>query len=619
MLKIIHSKFQLDLSNYEISIIEQNHWFSDQFFTKHTLPFNFKITDELNAAMGDVLNYNSSESETYFKVYFYHNGEEYEAIFELEEFEDRDATGSVSFGLEELPNYNKKLSELPLENIKLQAPATIYTHAATIITKTWPEVTHNFVQAHTDKFEESNPQWAFFEGIVNKKTLGGSFVVNSYDAVNDNQLNKNIMIPQPYFLHVLSKGMEDAGYTLAGDVLTDVDLKKALFSEIAPYYYTINTDSQEMLMHSGESFEIDSYGRGRYLKQITITQKGRYKIAGNITMRHFLLRTFVILNFNNQEIYKKVEDFTTDYDALIDFTFPININVDYFSGPNPVLEFVSTQYPKGLIAGEYVDNRPILDLTITQLSKQDTNGNLLPTLITPNDIKLNKCVPDITFGDYVKVLKNWKNLDLIIDGSTIYMNYIEKQLDITEAKSLQDFEVRHPKRQGQKGKSFLLKFQKVTSDDYIYDEVFVDTNGSSLLGYKKLEDTSEIMINALPLPILNRSGVITAHHFVDNKSKIKALLYAGAPAQENLAESPTGLLIPSIYENHYREWFSFRINGQVFVWNFKMYEEQLRYLTIRDKVFAYKSHHIIKTLNKDLISPGIWLVEIETESLKHTI
>ena len=623
MLKIIHSKFQLDLSNYNISIVEENIWFSDRFFTNFVLPFNFKITDELNAALGDLLSYNSEDADTYFEVRFYHNGEEHEAVFEIEEFEGRDASGSIAFGLEELPNYNKKLSELDLDDFEILNPETIYSHASNLINKTWPEVTHNFVQVHTDKFSSDEAQWEAFEGVINKR-VGGNFVVNEYDAVEDKQLNRNIMIPQPYQLYVLQKAIEDAGYVLAGDILNNAAFKKALFSEISSYYHSINTESEELFMHSGEHHQTSNSGAfGNYSKTLVLTEKGRYKISGNLTMRKLIKKVNERVKFNGKTIWKKNRVSSNQgsfglrgYEV---FTSQININVDFTEGDETTIEYSSSQFVKGYLNKEFLDDQPICDLSITQLSKLDANGNLEPTLITPNNIKLTKCVPDITVGDFITAIKNWFNVDLNIDGNKMYFNYIENQLKISSSKSLEDFEERYPQRLSTKGKSFLLKFQSVSSEEYTFLETYVDYKGAIASGIEKSDDTSEIVINAIPLPIINREGIITAHHFLEDTSKIKTILYEGALAIENIAQDPSDILIPAIYDNHYLEWFNFRIYGKNFKWSFKMYEEQLRDLKIRNKVFAYNNHHIIKSLNKDLLVPGVWLIEIETESLKHII
>jgi hypothetical protein len=36
------------------------------------------------------------------------------------------------------------------------------------------------------------------------------------------------MQPLPYLMHIIKTGVNDAGFTLAGDILTDADLQQAL-------------------------------------------------------------------------------------------------------------------------------------------------------------------------------------------------------------------------------------------------------------------------------------------------------------------------------------------------------------------------------------------------------
>lgn len=619
MLKIIHSNFQIDLSDKDISIVEENQWFSDRFFTNYTLPFNLYITDELNVALGDILSFTSASENTYFDVYLYHNGQENRAIFEIEEIEGREASCSVRFGLDELPNYNKKLSELALEDFEIEAPETIQTYAETIIKKTWPEVSHNFVMAHIDKLDKETDQWAAFEGVLNKR-VEGAFVTNSYDAEDDLQLNRNIMQPQPYLMYVLEKAVEDAGFELAGDVLEDPKLKIALFSEISEYYHTINAEGIEFYMHNQESHVPVEGPLSVYTKSISLTEKGRYKIAGNITLRSFVIRALGELKYNGKRIWRGEKRFNKDI-GWEEFTIPININVDFFTGSSATLEFWSENFNT-----VYLDNSewsdapaPIMDLTITQLSKLDSSGKLMPTLITPNKIKLSKCVPDITVGEFMTIIKNWKNFDFVPQGNLLYMNYIENQLLTTTAKDMRGYEIKNPVRRSNRGKSFLLKFQDVNSEDYKYDSVFVDINGVFLSDYKLNDDTSEIVINALPLPITSRDNIVTAHHFVDDQSKIKVILYEGAPDIENVAQDNYELLIPQIHEKHYKEWLLFRLNSKSYLWNFKIYEENMRDLLLRNKIFTYNNYHIIKSLNKDLVAPGLWQIEIETASLEHRV
>jgi len=76
------------------------------------------------------------------------------------------------------------------------------------------------------------------------------------------------------------------------------------------------------------------------------------------------------------------------------------------------------------------------------------------------------------------------------------------------------------------------------------------------------------------------------------------------------------LLLPNVHASFWKKWFTFRTNSQTYNWKFKMYEEGLRQVISKLKIFAYGQYHIIKTLNKTQISDDLYDVDIETESLK---
>jgi len=55
---------------------------------------------------------------------------------------------------------------------------------------------------------------------------------------NEANRNYNIMHPMPYLLYVLKTGFADAGYELAGDILTDEDFTQQVLYSNTPYYLT---------------------------------------------------------------------------------------------------------------------------------------------------------------------------------------------------------------------------------------------------------------------------------------------------------------------------------------------------------------------------------------------
>ncbi len=114
MHKIIHSDFQIDLSNHKVSFNEENHWFSDQFFTKYSFPFVIKINEELSDFFEYLKNYNTIDTSTIILLKYVNGNNMEDAILEIEEIQE-DVSVTLKYVIEEFPNFNKKLSELPLE------------------------------------------------------------------------------------------------------------------------------------------------------------------------------------------------------------------------------------------------------------------------------------------------------------------------------------------------------------------------------------------------------------------------------------------------------------------------------------------------------------------------
>src|SRR5690606_29827176 len=114
-----------------------------------------------------------------------------------------------------------------------------------------------------------------------------------------------------------------------------------------------------------------------------------------------------------------------------------------------------------------------------------------------------------------------------IVGETVYVNLVKSQLGLGTVKDLGHKEVKDPERTFNQGKTFELKFTEVSSDDYEFPSIYVTRSGASVLPYVTKEDTEEIVIEALPLPLKEVAGVMTAHSFLDDDQKIQLVLYDG--------------------------------------------------------------------------------------------
>ncbi|HET8838850.1 MAG TPA: hypothetical protein VFM82_07645 [Flavobacteriaceae bacterium] len=630
MPKFIHPDFTLELSNTGINELEESHFFKDSFFTKFTMPFDFDITDELNKVFKALLSDNSTEFVTYFEGYYYHFGKSEKAVLEIEEVNGRKASATLKYGVEELANAEKKLSEFSLEEFELPENVSVYQYAKSIIDLTWPVVTHNFPAVHQVRLKESGDQWLFFEGVINNY-LSGQFVENSYDEVEDDQLNKNLMQPMPYLLHVLQKGFADAGFELAGDILTDPDFKKACICMLSEYYTASNlvsgtlevrTDEYDSLVEetvAGNSGTYEDWGLFENTYQLP--EPGRYKIAGNIYLRignriNHIVSSDAHLWFGGDPGMANAEQWNEEYvgEGNQEIIRTVDLNLNYYGQGDGIITFTSQNLIYGRIEDEIILDALVADLTISQLSKFDANGNPMPTLNVVKDIRLNKCVPEMTFGELITAMKNWRNLDIVPSGGIINMNYVQQEVKRSEIVDLSDLDEPTPRKTYHRGDTYLLGFQDVESDDYSFPKIFVSKNGISTENYVKTNQTNEITVNALPLPVAMISGRTTADLFHDNTDKLNIVLYDGLNGGTNNTDPPNGLGWVQNYQAYWRDWLNFRLGSIGYEWNIKLYESRLRKLGIKNRLLAYNRVHIIKTLNKKQLHDDLWEVEVVTES-----
>ena len=613
-IKIIHSNFQFNLIDTSFSMVEENNWFSSKTLTKYTYPVTLTLTDSQIAELNFITEHYVSNRITVFNVVFFVLEKEFEAKFEIEEIIGKKITGQVRYGLEEFPNFELKLAQLELHNFELVGE-TIYEHAASIISQVYPNVDYNFVQVHTEQINKDSDQWAEFEGRINNYD-GTDFIENSYDIDEDKQYNRNILQPMPYLLYVLKKGFEKAGYTLSGDILNDPEFKKATIYHLSEYYKTINdSEKQEFTVTSDQYTSINSIGNGLYEEEIIISDPGRYLISGNLFIRcHDVIfaTAKAALYFNNE----RIGYWSTKYPNKEKFVLLEEV-VEILPGQsNLVLRLNSEQKTYNEVGGTIINDATILDVTISQLNAYDANGDVIPTLVLPNEINLKECVPDMTFGKLFETVRLWKNYEANFTDDEVIMKKIMPQLGTTPVVDLSTKEIKNPKIETNQGNQYELKFQDINSDEYELQSVLVDANGIVQSPYTKEEDAEEILIDAIPLPLKFENGVRTADGFLDDKSKLQLVLYNGLIGGKNLAIDPTNLLMPKVYENDYADWIDFLLNTMNYRWTFNTNSVEISPLNVRSTIYAYGLFHCVKKYTHKHLGRGVLSTEIITASLK---
>lgn len=610
MRKLIHSKFELDLSPFKIADTEENNWFSDSFFTKYSFPFSIDLTADLEIAFGFISLYNSNP-ETYFELIYVHNNKIEKAVFEIESHQDK-LSCTLRFGFEQLPSFDKKLSELSLDKFDLPGGTTIYAHAETIITQSWPAVNYNFPQIHIDKYDPTDPLWNGFGSIINNR-VAGAFLTNTVDTVANVTYNRNVMQPLPYWIHILKRGMIDGGYTLSGKILDDPRLQKAcLFGDVDYYGKPTFQAAINISQMSSAATEIN-YNNGpgvkaaKYYFHTALANPGLYNISGTFTLETFpkMYCTFYI-KYRNTVIY--------NYEAkgtLFNRTISIDIDLNF--------ETLVDLNPNDITIESYQafsTDKVVFDFSLICLRLNDSTGVAVPTVSNENKIDLTRAVPNINFVDFIKVVKNWFNYDLNIIDKLAIMNPIEYEINYQNTEDLQFTEVKRPLRKFSQGTSFLLKFADIDNKDFEFLPVFHSKEAVVNSNYVTNDKTTTIEINALPLPLLTKNGVQTAYALEQNDSKVFLVPYAGLYNGKNLAQPIEEYELPAVHLQYWKKWFNFRINSHGFTWNFKAWNEQILNLKAKTKIFAYKKFHIIKTVNRTEINSNLYEVEIETEGLE---
>lgn len=614
MRKFICSDFEIDLSVLQITDTAENPWFNGNYFSKYSYPFNLPLTDELDIALGHLSNFNSADSKTLFEGVYVHGEVMEKAILEIEECE-QELSATIRYGLDDFPNFKKKLAELQL--IRMDVP-DIYTHAAGVIAQAWPAVNYNFPQVHTDKIEpEDNEVWFAFEKIINNYK-NGAFLVNDVDTETGTTFNRNIMQPLPYLLYLLKAGVEDAGYTLHGDLLEHPTLKKVLVYADVEYFQNISQESLTFLLlaedydsATDEKTHVEGQQyRLRMAREVAIAQPGKYRIQGSFRLRRIVLGlpTRFRIYYRNTKIYEVIYSFPFDAASFFDYDFDFEFETVADGNDDFLLFSITTGY------NEANADDILVNADINPVYLFNESGQVIPSILNPNKIVLNRAVPDIEFGSLFKFVLDLFKFNLDIIDRQVWVNSVANEMASRPVIDLSGFEVKFPKRPFSRGNSFLLRYQDPGTEDYTFAEVFQDASGTATTGFvKDDEKTTETEINALPLPLLFRNNVQTVHAFSEDAGKPYLVLYDGLSNNLNLAKDPAELQIPYIHERHHYNWNLARINGTSVTWTFLAYEEQIRGLNHKSRVHAYRRLHQVKALQKTQVSPGLYEVEIQTE------
>lgn len=632
MLYFIHDSaehsFKLDLMHLSLSLNEENPWFQDDINSDWSFPFS--IPKSQWSKISDIANYNA-KAETQFKGKLTRFGKILDATLKIQTQVGEDVSGIIFAGASQLSTFETQLKDLSLDNFEV---VNIRDHALSVLDKVYPEVNHCFGMVHTDKYDPESDEFHGFEKIINKYQ-DGSFVENVLELETNIDTIKNIVQPLPFLMHVIQKGIQDAGYTLEGDILSDPDLNTAIIIRDGSYFNALVKESIPFKIavdeHIGVEYVLNGIEHVRFEKELVIVKKGDYILFGDILCAYFR-QTFPSGQFSSnidiliEKVVAGVATSIFDYEinsagsALNQLkTTNRHVDVEVSFNVGDVLRLTKIE-PRRDQNPSITPNYPdAAYLELIPIRYRNPDGSPIMTVLDLNEIDLSRVVPDMTFGDLLNVIRKWKNLDFVPDGSIIKMNYIQPQLNRNNAKDLSRYDIPSPVRTFQDERTFELLFADGKAHEiYKYDSVLVSKDGVQINDYKKDKNTKEISINGLPYPVIVRNSVKTAFAFDDENSKLRLGFYRAMP-EDGLPVlfDNSSMLIPQIRDEQYDEYLTFLINSISHSWEFIISAEKFKNIFINTSVYAYKNFHIFSDREMELImirNVPYWKVSAKTES-----
>ncbi|MGV4528731.1 hypothetical protein [Ornithobacterium rhinotracheale] len=599
--KFTTKEFELDLSELDISIDEESPRFKDNLSTKFTFPFEFNIDAHLTGKMSDYSSIQALQINKKYEGLLTLDGRIREAELVILSSVGKVIRAQIDLGFDDFPNANKKLRDLPLGVVT--STTAMHHEANAVIGKTYPEVNYNFPMVYTDSYK-GDAIFEDFLGAYNHRK-DGDFVSNEARVEENFYSNKNIVVPMPYLLHILKTGIEDAGCTLHGDIMTLEQLQKMIVVPSKKIQLFDRPDTVEWLIgeESVTISEVFSTGGKYYKSEQSIHLKGIFRVKGNVATPIFPYgigprKAYPKFYLNNNILWDTYDSPTGN----VDFIFETPLHQDC------ILNYEGI----GAIFTKTGNNA---DLEIIPLQIWDENGNQKQSSANLELYNLAEGLPDIDFITLITAVKNLYNLDWEIrNGNEVWMNFIDTAFDDSNLVDISEFEVTDPERIYNADSSYLLQYKEVESEEYQYKKVFIDIDGIKTENFKEVEGTQKTEINALPLPMLTQNNLRTAYQFVNNESLVQIVLYDGLKDGKNTTNDASELInLDQHILKYHKRWIDFLIRTTDLKWTFFANKNHWRNINSLNTLYAYKRKHWIKEISKRSVNHRTYEITLHTK------
>nr|DAI09096.1 MAG TPA: hypothetical protein [Caudoviricetes sp.] len=582
----VTDEFELDLSEVKISYHQENPRMKDSYSVSYSFPFTFYLDGKLRKVLG---NYSSMHGIGLKKRYHGKHQMEgwvHKGVLEILSVEGDKVEAQIETGEEAFAVFDKKLRDLPLKRVEVD---NIYQHAWEVeCTRSVLGLDYRFPRIGLKK---EGAGWEQYRGFLNHRI--NEMTDNNEGAGYDRMITRNIIHPFVSLRYLIEQGFAAAGYDHVNGLYSNSYISKVYVYSGIDYY--VSTQQQEKVMRAQitnfvQEQEIYGDKYGKYFMQESLETAGHWRVVCNTTY---------ISPREKPLTYKLKQDGVVLIEGVVNHWQDVSFTQEIEVRDRSEIRFE--------VEGIW---DPHWELYINIIGERDSNGNLIEKVINPNVVDLKRAVPDMTFGELLKVIKNWFNCDFRIRNGAVEFelfgiwtrNYM---------RDLSRYEVLHPQvKKGTKG-AYVLTFPEMDDpkdkipDTYISEES-VRTDTTRRLG------VNEVAINGYALSPRSYMG---GEHLMPLKGDGTSLALVGY--QENGYPGEPGRavylsdLMPPKLGNVLKDWYQMRIGSDEVSWSFIAKKNLFKDIDIRDWVYVYGRRGLIKSWTKESIDREYYKVSIE--------
>lgn len=587
--------FQIDLSSAGVSIKQENALFSDDIYQNYSLPFVIKADTDLLEKLGLPTMENVVTAPVSIECRLLLADRHYPAKLFIGEVQNNTLDCHITFGDQILPVYDVDLKNLPWPNILTE---DFKTHAEGIKMQNWPTTSHNFPMVYKPDIADGSG-FERFEGFVNNFDPGAGYIENE-EVQEENEegemetvyVNRNVMVPFPYLLEILRFGFRQEGKQIIGDLVQHEDFRKAIYipENIIEHYE--NSEYQNIVFSTGITQMIDSHLRSVYSTVFTPVSVGSYKLKIDLNIPPGLA-TYFLLTISKQNPLDgdltTVQSYQSSY-TRVQIDEELTINVEDADQFEPIhVEMILAQ----------------TDVNISGYNSFEYSFGGGQLLVFPHVYSLKNFMPDLTFGEYVNLLKNWLNLDIDIRENYVRLDFVQNTILGKEKQDHAHLEVPSKKRNSNRNRFYKLSYANG-------ETVRMSKNGRIYSDLGKGFEKIEIEMDVQPAVVESNRNIITAVA-PEDASDLDFCFYEATvwPIMFPVC-GRNYFSLDEVVRNFWETWINFRINSFTFKdeYSCSVHEE----IVIEKLMHKYNELHVIKKLDKKFESESIVKVRVESET-----